>query len=72
MLIEIENFSKEGKLETKEREWRNSELSRTDLPASVPDRPDLDSLWAYRTALRNYPSQPDFPNGTRPVEGATP
>lgn len=49
-----------------ERQWRDSELLRTDRFVVIPDYPT--DLLTYRAALRDYPSQPDFPNGTRPVE----
>ena len=49
-----------------EREWRDSELLRTDRFVVIPDYPS--DLLTYRAALRDYPSQPDFPNGTRPEE----
>ena len=48
-----------------EREWRDSELSRTDELVKLPDYPV--DLLPYRAELRNYPAQPDFPNGTRPT-----
>jgi hypothetical protein len=47
-----------------ERQWRDSELLRTDELVKLPDYP-IDLL-PYRAELRNYPAQPDFPNGTRP------
>lgn len=56
------------KNQTKERRWRDSELSRTDLLMTVSDYPDKPNLELYRQSLRDYPSQPDFPNGTRPSE----
>lgn len=48
-----------------ERQWRDSELSRTDELVKLPDYPV--DLLTYRAALRDYPQQPDFPNGTRPA-----
>ena len=50
-----------------EKEWRNSELSRTDLLAILPDYPLLTELLIYRISLREYPSKEDFPNGERPI-----
>ena len=47
-----------------EREWRDNELLRTDELVKLPDYPV--NLLPYRVALRDYPLQPDFPNGTRP------
>jgi len=49
-----------------ERQWRNSELLRTDDLVSLPDYPV--ELLSYRSALRDYPAQTDFPNGERPNE----
>ena len=48
-----------------ERQWRDSELLRTDKLVVLPDYPE--DLLAYRTLLRDYPSTVDFPNGDRPV-----
>lgn len=48
-----------------ERTWRDSELERTDKLVILPDFPD--DLLTYRQELRDYPVQPDFPNGTRPT-----
>lgn len=50
---------------TAEREWRDSELKRTDVLATVNDYPHATELTAYRTALRDWPSTDDFPD-TRP------
>ena len=51
--------------EQKARTWRDSELTRTDIAATVSDYPNADAVLAYRTALRNWPSTEDFPD-TRP------
>lgn len=48
-----------------EREWRDSELLRTDELIKLPDYP-ID-LTGYRAELRAYPEQADFPNGVRPT-----
>lgn len=48
-----------------ERQWRDSELERTDLFATVNDYPHTTELTAYRTALRDWPATDDFPD-TRP------
>jgi len=48
-----------------EREWRDRELQRTDEFVKLPDYPV--NLLPYRSELRNYPEQADFPNGTRPT-----
>ena len=44
------------------REWRDTELYRTDLLMLLPDHPDKDKFVAYRQALRDWPSTSDFPN----------
>lgn len=43
------------------RLWRNSELERTDEIMKVPDHPEKVACEAYRQALRDWPSTPDFP-----------
>lgn len=49
-----------------ERQWRDSELLRTDIwPDDRP--PGGQAILSYRVELRDYPAQPDFPNGTRPT-----
>lgn len=48
-----------------EREWRDSELIRTDELVKLPDYP-IDLL-PYRVELRDYPVSANFPNGTRPT-----
>lgn len=48
-----------------ERQWRDSELLRTDRFVVIPDYPT--DLLVYRAELRSYPAQSDFPNGTRPT-----
>lgn len=52
----------------KERLWRDSEILRTDELVKLPDIPAemKTGLETYRTELRDYPQQPDFPDGTRP------
>lgn len=52
--------------EVLEREWRDSELLRTDAMLQS-DRPDYQEILTYREDLRAYPQQPDFPNGSRPI-----
>ena len=49
-----------------ERQWRNSELEATDWIVQIPDHPKKLVYTAYRKQLRDYPNQPDFPNGERP------
>ena len=47
--------------EQKARTWRDSELTRTDIAATVSDYPNATAVLAYRTALRDWPSTEDFP-----------
>ena len=54
--------------EQKARMWRDMELTRTDIAATVSDYPNATAVLAYRTALRDWPSTADFP-ATRPVLG---
>jgi len=54
--------------EQKARTWRDAELARTDIAATVSDYPNVAAYLAYRTALRAWPSTTDFPN-TRPELG---
>lgn len=51
-----------------EREWRNGELEATDSIVPIIDHPKHEAYMTYRQELRDYPAQPDFPNGTRPVK----
>ena len=55
-------------VETKARRWRDEELRRTDIAATVSDYPNASAVLAYRQALREWPSTEDFPN-TRPTLG---
>jgi len=54
--------------EQKARRWRDVELQRTDIAATVSDYPNASAVLAYRQALREWPSTEDFPN-TRPTLG---
>ena len=54
--------------EQKARTWRDAELTRTDIAATVSDYPNAEAILVYRTALRNWPSTEDFPD-TRPSLG---
>ena len=45
--------------------WRNEELQRTDIAATVSDYPNAEAILVYRQALRDWPSTPEFPE-TRP------
>jgi hypothetical protein len=51
-----------------ERQWRDSELKGTDWIVPVTDHPQHAAYLVYREELRNYPQQPDFPNGQRPIK----
>ena len=55
-------------VETKARRWRDAELQRTDIAATVSDYPNASAVLAYRQALREWPSTSDFPE-TRPTLG---
>ena len=52
-----------------ERAWRNAELSKSDIDIYKLEDAGLDATAyrAYRMVLRDYPQQPDFPNGARPT-----
>ena len=54
--------------EQKSRTWRNAELARTDIAATISDYPNADAYITYREALRQWPSTESFPD-TRPVLG---
>lgn len=51
-----------------EKEWRDYELKASDFIVPLTDHPQHDAYMIYRQELRDYPSQQDFPNGTRPVK----
>jgi len=51
-----------------ERSWRDVELASTDFIVPLTDHPKHYEYMMYRQELRDYPSQPDFPNGTRPIK----
>ena len=48
--------------EQKARTWRDNELARTDVAATVSDYPNADAYIVYRQSLRSWPSTSDFPN----------
>ena len=54
--------------EEEEREWRDSELTRTDSLMLLSDYPYKEQLTVYRQALRDWPATTDFPD-TRPTLG---
>jgi len=49
-----------------EKEWRDSELSKTDWIVPTIDHPKHSAYLVYRQELRDYPSKEDFPNSERP------
>ena len=51
-----------------EKEWRDYELKASDFIVPLTDHPQHAAYMTYRQELRDYPSQQDFPNGTRPVK----
>jgi len=55
--------------EVEARRWRDAELQRTDIAATVSDYPNAEAVLTYRQALRDWPSTSDFP-ATRPELGA--
>ena len=48
------------------RQWRDRELTATDIASQTPDWPNRDNIITYRAALRNWPSTADFPD-TKPT-----
>lgn len=48
------------------REWRNSELDRTDPIVAINDHSNRTEFLAYRAALRDWPATTDFPE-TKPT-----
>ena len=54
--------------EQKARTWRDEELTRTDIAATVSDYPNADACITYREELRQWPSTTSFPD-TRPELG---
>jgi hypothetical protein len=48
--------------EEPERTWRDEELARTDIAATVSDYPNAKAYIVYRQSLRSWPSTSDFPN----------
>lgn len=56
-------------VETKARRWRDEELRRTDVAATVLDYPNKDAILEWRQKLRDWPSTSDFPI-IRPTKGS--
>jgi hypothetical protein len=55
--------------EQEARQWRDSELARTDSLSVLTDHPQKTEIAAYRTALRDWPSTDAFPD-TKPTLGS--
>ncbi|NOH82857.1 hypothetical protein F0249_03465 [Vibrio sp. 03-59-1] len=55
-----------------ERAWRDSEIKVCAELKQEIDHPYLPEINAYLQLLRDYPSEADFPNGTRPSRPLTP
>ena len=60
---------------TEATQWRDAELARTDIAATVSDYPNAAAIITYRAALRDWPAQNDdgeYINGfpaTKPILG---
>jgi hypothetical protein len=61
----VEPTPPEPTAEEAARQWRDNELQRTDIAATVSDYPNAEAILAYRQALRDWPATDDFPD-TRP------
>tara|TARA_R110000744_G_scaffold141185_2_gene252558 strand:- start:78 stop:290 length:213 start_codon:yes stop_codon:yes gene_type:complete len=57
--------------EDKARMWRDEELTRTDIAATISDYPNAEAVLAYRTALRDWPSTEDFPDTQPEIENGS-
>lgn len=57
-----EPTSEDQTTEQQAREWRDSELVRTDSLFGLTDHPDHSKIVDYRKALRDWPSTSDFPD----------
>lgn len=62
-----EELAQQAKAEA--RQWRNSELERTDAYAVLPDYPNKEALLTYRQALRDWTDTEDFPETRPTLEG---
>jgi len=65
LIIVEDNIS----VETKARRWRDKELLRTDVAATVSDYPNTAAILVYRQALRDWPSSDQWPH-ERPMMGS--
>ena len=70
--MSLEIFEIVLSLEDSQIFWRNDELARTDIAATVSDYPNAAAILVYREALRQWPARNEageyingFPN-TRP------
>lgn len=71
-MFKIDNDKLQEKKAVIEREWRNSEIARSDIELlKVQDGMGVGTVAAwreYRCALREWPENPNFPDSTkRPV-----
>ena len=57
-----EPTSEDQTTEQQAKEWRDSELVRTDSLFGLTDHPDHSKIVDYRKALRDWPSTSDFPD----------
>ena len=57
-----EPTSEDQTTEQQAREWRDSELVRTDSLFGLTDHPDHSKIVDYRKVLRDWPSTSDFPD----------
>ena len=57
-----EPTSEDKTTEQQAREWRDSELVRTDSLFGLTYHPDHSKIVDYRKALRDWPSTSDFPD----------
>ena len=53
-------------LEAEARQWRGSELQRTDFIVPLTDYPNRDAWITYRQELRDWTTTENFPN-TKPI-----
>jgi hypothetical protein len=44
------------------RKWRDEELLRTDVAATVSDFPNAEAVIAYRQLLRDWPASEQWPH----------
>jgi hypothetical protein len=66
--VEFEAVYEPPSKEELAKNWRNSELAATDWVVPLIDHPQHSKYIAYRQALRDWASTPDFPD-TPPTLG---